>query len=140
MVTTAQEKEIIAQVIQMRTANKKKWAYLIYDTIEEKLSMNMSYESIAKWLSEEGLVISINALKNLIWYHQKKLEKLEQKKKNLNLGKQTPIKPPLLKNEENKSSLDDKSDENLEDLNLRLQRGADQLKKKNLGFDGFDDL
>ncbi|WP_035362054.1 hypothetical protein [Dyadobacter alkalitolerans] len=140
MITTAQEKEIIEQVIQMRTANKRKWAYLLYDIIEEKLSRNISYENIAKWLSDEGLSINENALKQLIWSYKKKIKKLEHGKENQNLIREITVKKSSSFNEEKKVNIDQNLDENLDDLNQRLQRGSEQLKKKNTGFDAFDDL
>lgn len=140
MVTTAQEKEIIEQVIQMRSAGKRKWAYLLYDMIEEKISRNMSYENIAKWLSDEGLSINENALKQLIWSYKKQLKKLENAKEKKNLAKQIIVQKSTQLKEEKKVVIEEKQEDTNEDLNLKLQRGSEQLKKRNSGFEKFNDL
>lgn len=133
MVTTDTEKELIKQAIEKRSANKYKWAYLLFDMIEQRRSINISYADIANWLSNEGLTISENTLRKQVWGYKKQIHTTS---KSISIHAK-PVTAPLPFPPSADSAADKKGALNLnEELRLREKN----MKDKSAGFDAFEGL
>ncbi|PWJ53426.1 hypothetical protein CLV98_12340 [Dyadobacter jejuensis] len=126
------EEELISQIKAKKAANRYKWSYLLIDLISDKIELDMSYSDIAEWLTNQGIQISENTLKNIIWRYKKKNKKLESP---IRTRTETILKQRIIQQE--KDNIEQKEAINYSE---KLRLIEQQEKDKNSGFDQFEGL
>lgn len=134
METTSKERAVIEDVIRKRAANKKKWAYRLCSLVAARKTLDTTYSDIVEWLNKEGLEMSENTLRKLMFDHNKKIEKAILTQNNPEQNKLDPEKKSFKPVQE----LTNKSEE--VDLNEVLRNRVKEANLKNSGFDAFKDL
>lgn len=128
--TSPHEANLIQQAIAKQAKGQYKWAYLIFDLVQQKRDLHISYKDIATWLGSEGFHIRENALRKSMWDYRKRIS----------ATKDSLIKPEPKVNQQFKGNKLLFSSDNPEDLSELLRERTLKTQQKNTGFDLFDEL